>query len=170
MGAYESPYGTSGVFRSYTITASTTAGGTISPPGVTYVPAGGTQTFTMAETTANLTDVLVNGNSIGATNQYLFVNVTNNQTIAAVYSGYPDTNNFRFVRMSANPSSGLILNWNAMAGWGYTLQKSPTLTPATWTNMPSPFVNMSGLGESILYLGVEPDPSMFYRLISTVQE
>lgn len=73
--------------NSYNLTATASAGGTISPLGVTVVNYGGNQTYTIApDVGQNILDVLVDGTSIGAVNNYTFTNVTSPHTIEAVFS------------------------------------------------------------------------------------
>lgn len=72
--------------ETYTITASAGEGGTIDPSGEVTVNAGETQVFTI---TANegwhISDVKVNGESVGAVNTYAFENVSANETIKALF-------------------------------------------------------------------------------------
>jgi len=73
--------------RTYTIQSSAGAGGAISPAGATIVNSGGTQTYTITPAACySISDVVVNGVSVGAVSSYTFSNVTANQTIAAVFS------------------------------------------------------------------------------------
>lgn len=73
--------------NTYTITASSTTGGTISPAGTTTVNQGAGQTYTMTAATGyELSDVKVNGTSVGRTASYTFSSVTANQTIAATFA------------------------------------------------------------------------------------
>ena len=71
--------------HTYTITVTQANGGTISPASAT-VKAGGSQTFTITGTGAYaVSDVLVNGTSVGAKTSHTISNVTSNQTITAVF-------------------------------------------------------------------------------------
>jgi hypothetical protein len=73
-----------------TVTVTAGPGGTVTPSGVVVVPFGTTQTFAIAPTGANLlTDVLVDGVSVGAVASYQFANVTANHTIAASFATVP---------------------------------------------------------------------------------
>ncbi len=70
----------------YTISASAGAGGSISPSGTVVVPFGGSQTFTIVPNSGyQISNVLVNGSSVGAVSNYSFSNVNSNQTIAASF-------------------------------------------------------------------------------------
>jgi hypothetical protein len=69
-----------------TITATSGAGGTISPAGTTTIPTG-SKSYTITPYTGNsVKDVLVNGTSVGAVTSYSFVGVTTPQTIAVTFS------------------------------------------------------------------------------------
>jgi uncharacterized spore protein YtfJ len=71
----------------YTITATAGAGGSISPSGVVVVPEGGSQTFSIIPSAGYFnSDVLVNGQSVGAVSSYTFTNVQSNQSIHAAFT------------------------------------------------------------------------------------
>ena len=71
----------------YVIDASAGEGGTITPHGKVYVVSGGSRTFTIAAADGyQLTDVLVDGISVGAVDTYTFTNVRKNHTIQAVFA------------------------------------------------------------------------------------
>ncbi len=69
-------------FSMHTITASASEGGNIEPEGSISVPHGGNQEFVFApDTDYMIQDVLIDGQSIGLVDSYLFVNVTKDHTI-----------------------------------------------------------------------------------------
>ncbi len=71
----------------YSITASAGSGGTISPSGTTEVVSGGSQSYTITPNAGyHISDVLVDGSSVGAVGSYTFSNVTANHTIAATFA------------------------------------------------------------------------------------
>ncbi|MBI4911249.1 MAG: immunoglobulin domain-containing protein [Acidobacteria bacterium] len=71
---------------SYTITASAGIWGSISPSGAVSVAAGGSQTFTItADPYYTISDVVVDGVSVGQVSTYTFTNVTSNHTIRATF-------------------------------------------------------------------------------------
>jgi hypothetical protein len=72
----------------FTITASAGAGGTISPDGATSVSCGGSQSYVIApgNKCATITDVLVDGVSVGAVASYTFSDVQANHTISASFT------------------------------------------------------------------------------------
>ena len=68
--------------KSYTISSSKTGNGTISPLGQQIVKYGEEIQYTFTPSIGyKIKDVVVNGNSVGAVNSYIFANVTSNQTI-----------------------------------------------------------------------------------------
>ena len=76
----------------YTINSQATDGGSISPSGNVVVASGGSQTFNMTPDEGyEITDVLVNGVSLGVPATYTFATVSANQTILAVFAAAPHT-------------------------------------------------------------------------------
>ncbi|MEG2053745.1 MAG: carboxypeptidase regulatory-like domain-containing protein, partial [Oscillospiraceae bacterium] len=70
----------------YYINATTSRGGSINTPERVKVIAGGSASFTITPDKGyQIADVLVNGNSIGAKNSYVFTNVNSDQTIHATF-------------------------------------------------------------------------------------
>ncbi len=73
--------------NTYTITASANGNGTITPVGAVNVYSGATQTFTITPNAEyHVSDVLVDGTSVGAVSTYIFINVTANHTITASFA------------------------------------------------------------------------------------
>ncbi len=71
----------------YTITASAGTGGSISPSGSVSVTSGGTQSFTITPASGYaISNVLVDGASVGAVSSYTFSSVTANHSISASFS------------------------------------------------------------------------------------
>ncbi len=71
----------------YVITASAGTGGSINPSGDVSVTHGDDQTFTITPNTGyEISDVLVDGLSVGAVISYTFIDVTENHTINASFS------------------------------------------------------------------------------------
>jgi len=70
----------------FTITSSAGSGGSISPSGAVTVNSGDLKTFTITPNNGyKISDVKVDGISIGAVSTYTFTNVTDNHTIEAVF-------------------------------------------------------------------------------------
>jgi len=98
----------------YTITATATNGGEISPSGKVIVLEGASQKFTITpfiipEGGYIILDVLVDGVSVGADGEYVFEGVNSNHTIHAVFdyvgiSEFSAENNS--IQIAPNPTSG----------------------------------------------------------------
>jgi hypothetical protein len=74
----------------YTVTASAGPGGSISPLGTTTLTMGAGQTYTITPAAGyHITDVLVDGASVGAVASYVFSNITMNHTISAAFAANP---------------------------------------------------------------------------------
>ena len=70
----------------YTLAASAGAHGSISPSGNTEVTSGNSQGYTITPDTGyHVSDVLVDGTSMGALSTYTFSNITSNHSIRAVF-------------------------------------------------------------------------------------
>jgi hypothetical protein len=73
--------------NTYTITATASLGGSISPSGSVTVNYGGSQTFTTASNPGyHIVDVRVDGVSIGAVTTYTFSNVTSDHTLEVIFA------------------------------------------------------------------------------------
>ncbi|MFC3800982.1 DUF4073 domain-containing protein [Cohnella sp. GCM10012308] len=85
-GEIVSPTGSVSV-GSLTITADADAGGSISPAGNVAVSRGGSQTYTITPDAGYaISDVTVDGKSVGKIGSYTFANVTEAHTIKAVFA------------------------------------------------------------------------------------
>ncbi|MGC9341923.1 MAG: InlB B-repeat-containing protein [Bacteroidales bacterium] len=74
------------ILKTYTITATSDANGSIDPSGEVVVDHGTDQIFTFTPNTGyEVEDVLVNGVSVGPSDSYTFLNVTENQTISVSF-------------------------------------------------------------------------------------
>ncbi len=95
-------YLTSGSPTTYTITASAGSNGSISPSGDVTVSSGASQEFTITPSSGYVvSDVLVDGTSVGAVSSYTLSNVTANHTISASFvltggSYNPVTGNLKY--------------------------------------------------------------------------
>ena len=70
----------------YSITASTQSGGSISPSGTLVLPKGNSANFTITPNTGyRISKVVVDGRSVGAVSSYTFSNVAANHKITAQY-------------------------------------------------------------------------------------
>jgi hypothetical protein len=93
FSAYGSVVSGGGGGTNYTINAVAGPNGAIAPSGYAVVALGSSQTFTMTPNTyCSITNVVVDGSSVGATNSYSFNNVLTNHTISAYFSPSSVTN------------------------------------------------------------------------------
>jgi len=105
----------------YTITASSGSGGTISPTGVTTYNYGATPSYTITRNpTYSISDVLVDGSSVGAVTSYTFPALTANHTISASFTKNPS------VQIYYQP-------FNTNTGWPYD----------SWTRSSTTYVTLS---------------------------
>jgi len=157
MGAYESPYAP--------IDASATFHGSITPAGRIGVLVSSNQSFTMSVTPGYppMKDLKIDGVSTVPTNSFTFVNLTSNHTIEAIFWAYPDTNGYRIAGMNGCDSNGMVLSWAGTNGWTYNLQKSPSLLPPVWSNVP-PFTNLSCIGPIVITNDMGTASPIYFRL------
>jgi hypothetical protein len=108
MGAIRSTEATIEVLPyTHTITATAGSGGSISPSGTVTVNHGASQTFTITPNMGyHVTDVLVDGSSVGAVTSYTFNNVTANHTISASFAA--DTQTYLLTVTKAGTGSGNV--------------------------------------------------------------
>ncbi len=79
-GSYYAP-------TTYTIAASTGTGGSVSPSGSTFVTQGNSQSYAITASSGyRISDVKVDGSSVGAVSFYTFSNVTTTHTISATFA------------------------------------------------------------------------------------
>jgi len=79
-------YSVPGYAGSFTISASSRRGGSISPAGIATLSTGGSKTFTITPNSGYIVSaVQVDGANIGAVSTYTFTNVTANHTIRALF-------------------------------------------------------------------------------------
>ena len=84
-------------YNYYTITASATEGGTISPSGKTSVRQQSDNTFTITQDKGYIiSDVLVDGKSVGAVKKYTFKDIVCDHTIKAIFA----------IDIKTNPETG----------------------------------------------------------------
>ena len=120
-----------------TISVACGANGTISPSGEIKVPVGESKTFAIEPNTAyRISEVLVDGASVGAVSSYTFENVTENHTIAVSFVEVP-IYNYQISMSTSSPSSSVTFS-------GASLPLGPT-GRKTWTyNKVKPTVVKNG--------------------------
>jgi len=105
-----------GLITTYTITASCTTGGTITPTGVVIVLEHANQAFTIAADTGNsIEDVLVDGVSQGPLASYTFTDVLANHTIHAIINLHPVAINDNYngpedIQLAVDAATGVLSN------------------------------------------------------------
>ena len=126
------------VANTYTITATAGNGGTITPAGATTVAYNADRTYTIAANTGyHVSDVFVDGVSVGAVTSYTFTGVTANHTIYAAF----DLNEFT---VTVNqPAHGAITPGTTTVLYGAT--PSFVIAPATGYNVTAITVNGSNV-------------------------
>jgi hypothetical protein len=120
--------------KTYTITATAGANGTITPSGNVSVNHGASKTFTItANTGYHIVDVNVDGVSKGPITSYTFTNVQGNHTISATFAA--DTQTYLLTVTKAGTGSGNViaspgtLVWNGNVGTAsYPPNTTVTLT------------------------------------------
>ena len=135
-GALFSPFAA----LAYTIDASASGAATISPSGSISITAGDSQAFAIGAQDGNhVTDVVVDGASVGVTNSYMFDNVSADHNISVFAAG--------------NLGGGLLYCSGPMApGWNVSLpnggcpkQAQPVYTPS--------FIILEKDGSTTLHVG-----------------
>jgi hypothetical protein len=132
--------------QTFTLTASATSGGSISPAGTTTVNYGADQTYTITPTVGYHTvDVQVDGVSQGAVTTYPFTNVTANHIIAATFAANPS----HTITASAG-ANGSISPTGSVTVLDGAYQKF-TMTPAAGYRVANVLVDGSSVGAVTSY-------------------
>ncbi len=101
--------------KTYTITASAGTGGNISPSGSVSVNYGASQTFTITVNNAyHISDVMVDGSSVGAITSYTFSNVITNHTIEATFT--PDASPQETIIDNGDSDTSSTGTWDISGG------------------------------------------------------
>ena len=124
----------------YTIGASAGSGGSINPSGSTSVNHGANQTFTITPNTGyGVSNVLVDGASVGAVSSYTFSNVTANHTISASFAVNTYT-----INASAGPGGSISPSGAVAVSGGAT--QTFTITPNSGYRIADVLVDGSSVG------------------------
>ena len=109
--------------KTYTITTSAGSGGTISPSGTVTVKSGDSATFIITPDSGYaISDVKVDGKSVGAVSTYTFENVTSDHTIEATFAMNTYT-------ITASAGSGGSISPSGTITVNYGESKTFTITP-----------------------------------------
>ena len=142
--------------NSYTITASSGTGGTISPSGSVSVNYGSSKTFTVTPKSGyKIASVLVDGTSQGAVSTYTFTNLTAAHTIAASFAVIPPAVPLAPTGLTATAISGrkITLVWkdNSTNETGFKIERSTNGT--TFSQIATVKVNVTSYTNSSLTSG-----------------
>jgi YVTN family beta-propeller protein len=121
------------VVSSYTISASSDPNGAVTPAGDTAVNSGGSQSYTIAPNAGYyISDVQVDGASVGTVSSYTFSNVTANHTISATFalSTYAVTPTVSGPG-TISPSTAQTVDYNATAAFTVTPNSGNSIQSVT---------------------------------------
>jgi len=131
---------------SYTITASCGSNGSLSPSGTVSVTSGGSQTFTMIPDSGYaVSNVVVDGSSIGAATSYPFSNVTANHSIAVTFAAVPK------YTIAASCGSGGSISPSGTVSLSSGTSQTYTMTPKTGYKIASVLVDNVKVGTPTSY-------------------
>jgi hypothetical protein len=134
----------------YTIKASATTGGTITPYGTANVNYGASQNYTIAAALGyHIVDVTVDGASQGAVSSYSFTNVTANHIIAVTFAANPS-----YTITASAGTGGTISPAGAVSVLGGT-NKQFTIRPAVGNKVADVTVDGASIGAVSYYTFVE---------------
>ncbi|MBN1972066.1 MAG: hypothetical protein JW787_00385 [Sedimentisphaerales bacterium] len=126
--------------HSYTITADASEGGTISPFGTVIVSEGSSQEFKITSLPGfAVSDVTVDGNSVGAVSTYTFTNITENHTVSAIFETAP------YIITASAGAGGLISPAGAVEVWA-GLSQTFTITPSAGYDISSVLIDGVSVG------------------------
>ncbi len=132
--------------NTYTITATTGSGGSISPLGTWTFTQGDSKTFTITPAAGyHVADVLVDGASAGAVTTYAFTNITANHTIAATFAA-----NTAFAITASAGANGTISPSGTVSVLSGANQKF-TITPAAGYRVADVLVDGASVGARTSY-------------------
>lgn len=136
--------------KTFTITATQAAHGTISPAAVQTVNYGGNVTYTITpDDYYEIVDVLVDGSSRGALSTYTFNNVTANHTIEAVFEAACMTpSRLTVVYVDTNSAT---LTWEGNANSYEVRYRAAGETNFTTQTVTTNTITLTGLTENTLY-------------------
>jgi len=126
--------------ETYAITSSAETGGIITPAGITNVPCGGNQAYTISNLSCyTIQNVLVDGVSQGPITTYSFTNVTTNHAISATF-----TSDTYAINSSAGTGGTITLAGSTSVNCG--ADQTYTIIPATCYQIQDVFVDGVSLG------------------------
>ena len=123
----------------YSITASSSANGTVTPSGVTKVASGASQSYAITPNSGYAANTLtVDGASVAVVNPYVFTNVTTNHTISATFIANPPPGVGPYTITASSGPNGTVTPAGATtvvkgASQTYNIKPSAGYTVATVT-------------------------------------
>jgi DNA-binding beta-propeller fold protein YncE len=121
----------------YTITASASAGGTISPLGAVSVVSGASQAFTITPSAGySIASVMVDGVNQGALTSYTFTNVTSNRTIGATFAPITPTVSLTYNPLSISYGGSTVISYTSTNATYCNIYVGGSLV---WGNAPSAY-------------------------------
>jgi len=135
----------------YTITASSGTGGSISPSGSASVSEGGSQTYTITASSGyKISNVIVDGTSIGAASTYTFSNVAASHSISVAFASAA-TLSAGSVTL-ADGGTGTFTNGTTKSGYGVTVSLSVTSSYVSNTIVTASYNFTSAKTVSLVYV------------------
>ena len=129
----------------YQIVASAGSGGSISPGGTVSVSEGSNRTFTInADAGHQISQVLVDGNSVGAVSSYTFTNITSNHTISASFS-------ILKFNLSATSGANGTISPSGVTTRDYGASQTYTIMPSTGYRISNVLVDNVSVGAPSSY-------------------
>ncbi len=129
----------------YTVTSSAGANGSIAPSGAISVNYGADQSFTITpNANYHVSDLLVDGSSVGAVTGYTFTGVTTNHTISASFA-------INTYAINASAGAGGSISPSGAVTVTYGADQSFTITPNTGYRISDVLVDSSSVGAVTSY-------------------
>ena len=133
------------VVANFSIAASATAGGTISPAGSTTVASGGSQTYTITPNSGfQVSSVTVDSTSVGAVRTYTFSNVTANHSILASFTAIT-------WQITASAGAHGSISPNGATNVANGTSQAYSITPATGYHVADVLVDGTSVGAVTSY-------------------
>ena len=131
--------------NTYSLTAGAGTGGSITPSGVVTASYGSSQTFSVTPAPGySISDVLVDGTSVGAVNSYTFTSIQADHTIQALFSMYSYT-------ITAGAGAGGSISPSGSVSVSYGNSQTFTITPDPGYAISSVVVDGSPAGTPASY-------------------
>lgn len=129
----------------FTITATSSSGGTISPSGTITVSEGSSPTISFIPSTGySISSVVVDGVAIGTAASYTFSNITANHTISVAFA-------IKTYTITASSGAGGSISPSGAVAVQYGLSQTFTITPSTGYQVSNVLVDGVSVGAVNLY-------------------